>query len=158
MTDTPEHLTKRLLEEGEKTIAFFRALPPGQWEVQVYAEGMCWNVQQVLAHFVSTENSLARLVANIQAGGAGAPVDFNIDAYNERKVAELRAASTAELIDRFAAQRRQTADLVARLQPEDLSRAGRHPFLGVAPLEEIIKLIYRHNGIHLRDVRKVIKV
>ncbi len=158
MTDTPEHLTKRLLEEGEKILAFFQALSPDRWDQQVYTEGSHWTVRQVLAHFVAAEYSLARLVANIQAGGAGAPQDFNIDAYNERKVAELGETSPQVLMERFSRQRRQTADQVARIPPEDLSRTGRHPFLGVIPLEEIVKLIYRHNGIHVREVRKVIKV
>jgi hypothetical protein len=42
------------------------------------------------------------------------------------------------------------------MQPADLERIGRHPFLGVAPLVEMIKLVYRHNGIHIRDARKLV--
>jgi hypothetical protein len=35
-----------------------------------------------------------------------------------------------------------------------LLHQGRHPFLGRAPLSEIIKIIYRHNQIHLREIRQ----
>jgi hypothetical protein len=156
MIDTPQHLTQRLVEEGEKTLAFFQSLSPALWNIQVYTEGSCWNVKQVLAHFVSAEDSLAKLIANIQSGGDGTPEDFNLNAYNERKVAALDQASPISLIELFSSQRKQTVDLVSRMAPVDLIQTGRHPFLGMTTLEEIIKLIYRHNGIHIREIRKVI--
>ena len=81
---------------------------------------------------------------------------INIDAYNQRKVAQLEKASTEELLNSYKLARLKNVEIVSRLQPEDLQRTGRHPFLGVATLEDIIKLIYRHNQIHLRDVRKLL--
>ena len=48
------------------------------------------------------------------------------------------------------------ATVVAHMTPEDLPKVGRHPFLGAAPLEDIIKLLYRHNQIHQRDVRRLL--
>lgn len=156
MTDTPDHLANKLLTEGEKTVAFFRTITSEQWAQQVYTEGSGWTVQQVLAHFVAAEKSLYRLITNILEGGGGSPPDFALDTYNERKVVELQEASPRELMERFVASRQETANLVRSMQPEDLARTGRHPFLGMTPLEDIIKLIYRHNGIHIREVRSKI--
>jgi len=156
MTDTSEHLALRLRDEGQKTIEFFGNLAPEQWDLTVYTEGTSWIVRQVLAHFVATESGMALLVKNILAGGPGSPEDFNLNDYNERRVAKLTGLSAGELIRRFAENREATAKLVARLTHADLQRAGRHPFLGVAPLEDIIKLMYRHTQIHQREIRKVL--
>ena len=60
------------------------------------------------------------------------------------------------LLAQYEELRRSNANLVSRMQPEDLARVGRHPFLGVASLEEIIKLLYRHNQIHQRDIRRAL--
>lgn len=155
MPDSPEFLVERLSQEGQRTLEFFRATRPDQWDKVVYTEGGQWTVRQVLAHFVATEGSIQRLLKNILDGGPGAPQDFNIDDYNERKVAAMLEATPLDLMEQFGVLRRQSVELVSGLTPQDLSRTGRHPFLGETDLAEIIKLLYRHNQIHQRDVRKV---
>jgi hypothetical protein len=111
----------------------------------------------VLAHFVASERGFYSLISDILSGGNGAPEDFRLNEYNERKVDELAAASTAELLSLYTAQRQKTCELVSGMSELDLLRTGRHPFLGVAPVEEMVKLIYRHNQIHLRDIRRLLK-
>ena len=154
MSDTPLSLSERLKSEGEKTLAFFRSLHPEQWEQQIYTEGSCWSTHQILAHFVATESSFNRLVTNILMGGSGAPGDFNIDAYNERKVGELAGVSRQDMFEMYAKYRQQNVTLVSQMQDADLQKKGRHPFLGIVELSGIIKLIYRHNQIHLREIRR----
>jgi hypothetical protein len=44
---------------------------------------------------------------------------------------------------------------VAGLSEADLQKTGRHPFLGETSLAEMIKMVYRHNQIHYRDLRKL---
>jgi hypothetical protein len=43
------------------------------------------------------------------------------------------------------------------MQPADLANTGRHPFLGWVAVEDIIKMLYRHDQIHLRDLRRLLK-
>jgi len=154
MPDTPEFLSERLRAEGAKTLVFFRALTLQQWEAPVYTEGAHWSVRQVLAHFVAAESGITRLVENILAGGKGTPEDFDLNAYNERKVEALKEAVPEALLEQFSQLREKTAMLVRGFQPDDLEKSGRHPWLGAAPLGEIVKLMYRHNQIHQRDIRK----
>ena len=156
MTETPTFLAERLRTEGEKSAEFFRKLSPDDWKKTIYTDGETWTLHEVLAHFVTSELSLCRLVENIASGGPGSSEDFNLDAYNARKVASLKEAQTEDLVTQFLSNRQKTAEVVAHLAAEDLERKGRHPFLGVAPLTEIIKIIYRHNQIHLREVRTVL--
>lgn len=154
MADTPQRLVDRLLEEGKKTCQFFESLPASDWDLQVYSDGGQWRIRQILAHFVAAEASLQKLVKNILDGGEGTPLDFDLNRFNESRVGRLEGTLPSELLIEFFQLRQQTAQLVGQISPEDLQRTGRHPFLGVASLEEIIKLMYRHNQIHQRDIRK----
>jgi hypothetical protein len=149
-------ICRRLAEEGEAALAFFRKLEEVQWERQVYSEGSCWTIRQVLCHFVSAEDALLRLAGNILDGGAGAPAGFEIDDFNEREVGGMADRPLADLLAEFARLRAETAALVARIDEADLDREGRHPFFGRSSLEKLFKLVYRHNMIHLRDVRRVL--
>jgi len=49
--------------------------------------------------------------------------------------------------------REKMATWVESLDEADLAKEGRHPFLGETTVEEMIKLVYRHNQIHYRDMR-----
>ncbi len=155
MPNNPQHLVSRLTDVGLNTVAFFQDLTPEQWLCTVYSQGDCWTARQVLAHFVATEAAIRLLVEDIVSGGAGASEGFDIDAFNEREVESLREVSPAELLRRFTAQRQANACLVGSLQPGDLLKIGRHPFLGLTSVEEIIKMLYRHNQIHVREMRQV---
>jgi hypothetical protein len=89
-------------------------------------------------------------------GGAGVGEDFDINSYNERKVDALQGTPVGPLLDQFRLARQASAALVSGLAASDLNKTGRHPFLGVAPVGEIVMLIYRHNQIHQRDIRKTL--
>ena len=156
MTETPERLVERLQAEGEKSLDFFQALTPQQWEMTVYSEGTDWTLRVLLSHFVSTELGFHAMIEDILAGGMGAPEGFDIDRFNAQKAQEMSAIPWQALLEQFAAARQSSIDLVKRMRLEDLQRSGRHPFLGVVPLEDILKLLYRHNQIHQRDARKLL--
>ena len=156
MPDTPVFLANRLEKEGKKTLAFFQALTSEQWDQIVYTSGSPWSARDVLAHFVSSEHGFGLLVNNIANGGSGTAEDFDLDDYNEEEVVALKRVRQTELMNRFVSNRQKTVDIVAGLDQDDLARTGQHPFLGVAPLADIIKLIYRHNQIHQRELRKLL--
>jgi len=155
-TFTPTQLAERLQSEGEKTVEFFKAIPSDKWHEQTYADGEHWNIHQILTHITQAEDSVSRLVAHIIGGGAGTPEDFDLDAYNHRKVKEMEVDSPENLITRFAERRACTVSVVAKLKETDLQKTGRHAFLGLAPVEEMLKLMYRHTQLHQRDIRKLL--
>ncbi len=154
MPESPAFLSERLKTEGEKTSAFFSALSPEQWQMVVYTEGGDWTVRNLLAHLVMAEKGFLKLFADICAGGPGASADFDIDRYNasqQQKTAEL---TPAELLTQFRATRAEMMTLVASFTVADLEKQGRHPFLGQTTLAEMVKMVYRHNQLHQRDLRK----
>ncbi len=150
-------LSQKLHAEGEKTLAFFRALQPEDWTRRIYSDGADWMVRDILAHITAAENSIRRLIRALLEEGRQLPEGFDLDAYNRRKVEEMAGISPQELLERFAGQRARTVRLAAELSAADLLRVGRHPFLGEARVEDMLKLMYRHVQIHQRDIRRALK-
>ncbi len=157
MGDRLELITRRLRDEGDKMSLFFRALQPADWELQIYPGDMGepWSLRHLLAHQLSAERGFHLLALGILQGGEGSPVGMNIDAFNAREVIGLENRSPAGLLDSLLAARQQNIDLLQSLAEADLDREGRHPFFGWTTLEKLFKLIYRHNMLHIRDVKRV---
>jgi len=155
MPESPAFFAERLRAEGERIAAYFAALTGDQWEQVVYTEGAEWKVRDVLAHFVSVEKSILKLFENIRSGGGGASEDFSVDRFNVSQVSKLADTSPADLLVQFKEARAGMIAWVSDLSESDLQKTGRHPFLGVTALGEMIKMVYRHNQIHLRDMRHV---
>jgi hypothetical protein len=158
MPTRKELILTRLTEEGAKTAAFFRTLPPKHWKQQVYMVGPEWGAHDILCHFISVERTLAIYYGDLAKGGTGVPRDFDIDAFNAREVKALRNANhTPEsLIEQFEHQRQATVTLVQTLADSDFDRIGFHPWFGDTPLENMLKLVYRHTMLHIRDLNKAI--
>jgi len=155
MTSQPEihHLRQRLTDEGNKVADFFAGLPPQAWDHPVYSTGSQWRVRQVLAHFVSAERGYLHYMRDTVDGGPGVPRDFDIDAFNAAQVAALEGLSTPQLLEGFRQVRGQTATFIENLEATDLDRIGYHPWFGEESLRFLLKLIYRHPMLHVRDVR-----
>ena len=63
---------------------------------------------------------------------------------------------TLELLEVFKAVRKDMIIWVLGIGESDLERNGRHPFLGLTTLREMIKMVYLHDQIHLRDIKRVL--
>ncbi len=124
---------------------------------RLYARVRCGLLHHLLAHFVSAEQALKLLIEDVYAGGAGAPEDFDIDGFNAGEVAEMVRRTPQELLQEFELSRRACVALVRKMQAADLEKSGRHPFLGWVAVEDMIKMLYRHDQIHLRDLRRLLK-
>lgn len=157
MATSAEKLAQRLRSEGEKIATFFARLGPQDWERPVYSDGELWRVRDVLAHFVASERGFLRLLQNVSEGGPGASPDFSIDEYNRKQVSALAGSSPQELLSAWQESRAATVRWVAERSQEDLARVGRHPFLGETTLAEMIKMIYLHNQMHYRDLRRLME-
>jgi hypothetical protein len=152
------HIRSRLTFEGEKVARFFESLSSTDWDQQVYTTGSRWQVRQVLAHFISAEQAYQKYIADVLNGGSGAPRDLDIDAFNEAETPVLSANPKEELIARYRQARADTLRLTDGLEEADLTRPGYHPWFGEKELGWYLKLLYRHNSMHLKDVHKAIEI
>jgi hypothetical protein len=157
MPNRKDLILKRLAEEGQKTVAYFRTLSDAEQAQQVYTTGPEWRARDLIAHLVSTERTLVGYARSFLSGGPGVPEDFDIDAYNAEQTAALSANSVPDLLQAFETTRAETLGLAQDMAEADLDRVTFHPWLGHAPLEQILKLLYRHAMLHERDARKAIE-
>ena len=150
-------LADKLKTEGEKFISFFSELNESQWRQEVYTEGEMWTIRNVLSHFVTSERGLVKLFEQIRQGGAGAADDFSIDRYNASQQAKTKDLSPVELLEQYKDVRANSVAWVSGLKDEELEIKGRHPFLGETVLREMVKMLYIHNQLHYRDLKKSLK-
>ena len=150
-------LAEKLKSEGEKIVAIFSDIKDDQWQMEVYTEGTTWTIRNVLSHFVTSERGLIKLFEQIRQGGAGAAEDFSIDRYNAAMQERTKSASPHELMEQYKEVRANAIQWVSSLKESELEITGRHPFLGQTAIREMIKMLYIHNQLHYRDMKKALK-
>lgn len=150
-------LANKLRSEGEKFFALFAGLTDEQWQLEVYTEGETWTIRNVLSHFVTSERGLVKLFERIRVSGEGAAEDFSIDRYNAAQQQKTKDLSPQDLLEQYKAIRSDSVAWTLSLDESDLEKQGRHPFLGMTTLREMIKMLYLHNQTHYRDMKKVLK-
>jgi hypothetical protein len=152
----PELIQKRLRDEGDKLLTLFGSLTPAQWQTVVYIDSMTWTIKDVLAHQIAAEREFQFYGRDVLNGGRGAPEDFVLNEFNNRSVAAQADRTTAQLIEDFRSVRQDSIELVTLVRPDQFAWQGRHPFFGLIAMEDFFKLIYRHNMLHVRDIRHVL--
>jgi uncharacterized damage-inducible protein DinB len=150
-------LADKLESEGEKFYALFAGLTDDQWQAEVYTEGETWTLRNVLAHFVTSERGLVKLFERIRQTGEGSSDDFSIDRYNAAQQQKTKDLSPQELLEQYKAVRADSVAWTLSISELDLEKQGRHPFIGMTSIREMIKMLYLHNQMHYRDMKKVLK-
>ena len=150
---TPTFLIDRLAETGRSTHAFFASLSDADLARTVYTDPD-WTARDILAHLITTEREIRPLILSISRGEPGAPQGFDIDAANARLLEALRGLSVPELLSTWTTERAATITAYGALDESALGRRGRHPFLGETEVVDMIQLMYRHEMLHVRDVRR----
>lgn len=150
-------LAEKLKIEGERMYAFFADLTDDQWDKEVYTEGTTWSIRNVLSHYVTSERGLVQLFERIRATGEGAADDFSIDRYNASQQEKTKDLLPADLLEQYKQVRAESIRWVGGLKDEELDIQGRHPFLGETVIREMVKMLYLHNQLHYRDVKRALK-
>lgn len=156
MPETAE-LAEKLKTEGERMLTFFSELTVDQWAKEVYTEGTTWSIRNVLSHFVTSERGLIKLFERIRTIGEGASEDFSIDRYNAVQQEKSKELAPADLLEQYKQVRAESVRWVSGLKDEELEIKGRHPFLGETVIREMVKMLYLHNQLHYRDVKRALK-
>lgn len=149
-------LLERLEHEGQQASDFFLQLEENDWTVQIYSDDDVWTAHQILAHFVSIERSFQWLIDNILSGGPGTPKEFDLDRFNKEQVSTLQDLSRQELLAAFQTERAATLSQTSRYHPDDLLKEGNHPYFGQSSVEDLLRLLYRHNKLHIREIRRTL--
>ena len=152
-----DELAEKLKSEGEKFSVLFAGLTDEQWGSEIYTEGETWTIRNVLSHFVTSERGLLKLFERIRTTGEGSSEDFSIDRYNAAQQQRTKELSSQELLEQYKAIRADAIAWTLSLSEDELEKQGRHPFLGMTTIREMLKMLYIHNLTHYRDMKKVLK-
>jgi len=150
-------LAEKLKSEGEKFVTIFAGLSDEQWQTEVYTEGTTWTIRNVLSHLVTSERGLVKLFEQIRQGGTGSSEEFSIDCYNASMQARTKHSTPLELLEQYKSVRAESIAWVLGLKESELALTGRDPFLGPTVIREMIKMVYLHNQLHYRDMKKALK-
>lgn len=150
-------LAEKLRSEGDRFVSIFSGLTDDQWNQEIYTEGATWTIRHVLSHFVTSERGLIKLFEQIRQGGNGAADDFSIDRYNAAMQEKTKELPAPELLEQYKKVRDNSIAWVSSLKDEELEIMGRHPFLQMTTIREMIKMLYIHNMTHYRDMKKAMK-
>ena len=157
MSSEITELAEKLKLEGEKIYSIFSDFTDNQWNAEVYTEGTTWTIRNILSHLVTSERGLIKLFEQIRQGGEGSSLDFSIDRYNASMQARSKDLSVVELLNQYKEIRANSIAWISSLKDDELEIMGRHPFLGLTTIREMIKMLYIHNQTHYRDMKKVLK-
>lgn len=152
-----QFIKNRLIGEGAKIHEYFSNLPESVWDKPIYENSGIWSVKSIFAHLVSSEKEFLILFKDIKLGKAGVEENFDIDKFNNDQEIVNKKVPYSDLLNDFLAIRENMVSFVNSLSDDDLLKTGRHPFLGQSTLAEMLKLIYRHDQLHLHDIKKMIK-
>ena len=148
-------LADKLLSEGERTLTYFRNLPADARHMPLYIDGTTWTVRDAFEHLVISEESLQLLFEQVARAGLGVDEGFSTDQFNAEHTGDLAALSWDGLQARYMTTRQRTAAFTRGLSDAQLAIRARHPALADATLEEMLKLIYLHHSMHMRDIKRI---
>lgn len=152
MTERTEFLKKRLTAAQNEMLAVLDQIGD-HWEAPVYADGAAWNARQVMIHLAEAEEGLfGQMKAIVETGQSTVPDDFDLERYNKRSVEKRNHMTADEAREAQAAARAAMLAWVDTLTDEDLQKQGRHPFIGIIPIDMYLRVIARHQKDHAADI------
>lgn len=134
--------------------ALLRALPPHRWQAREAPEA--WTPRDVLAHlcWCEIDDWMPRVERILREGASRPFAPFD----REGGVARYAGWSGEQLLDEFAARRRQSLEALVAcdLRPADLTREGRHPELGTVTLGQLLATWTTHDLGHLAQIARTL--
>ena len=117
-----------------------------------------WSANECVGHLIEADRrGFAGRIRQILAA-ADAAVRPDLETWDPPAVAEARhdrRRDGAELAAEFASLRADGVELVRRLRPADLARAGVHPEVGPLRVDELLGEWVHHDRNHVRQLLAV---
>jgi hypothetical protein len=117
-----------------------------------------WTIREMLTHLVNAEEDHVAVIRAITEGHTDRlPTEIDMNAHNERRVAERQGWTLPQIVRALADQRQNTVALFASLSAEKLALSGRHPVLGERTVDEIFRFIVLHERLHAQEIAAFLK-
>jgi len=152
-----EGIKARLTATREQLLATLDELTDEQWYGAAYSEESGdWKVLDILRHVTDSERGMTALMAQLKAGGSGVSDDFDLNRWNRRVVEKLQSKTAADLRAALIENRAALFAFIDTLDEEDWEKKGRHASGHILTIEQVCKLIARHERDHLAELRTAV--
>jgi hypothetical protein len=160
MRSRNEQLKQRLTHQRRVLLDFLAELDEADWQTAVFPHDVevdpPWTVADLVRHLADAEQSMTRLMMLIRDGGEGVPADFDLNRWNNSRLAKNRQKSPADVLAEMATHRTALFEFIDSLAEADLAKAGRHGQGTIMTIDQICVLIAGHDKLHLGDIKQVI--
>jgi len=152
-----EGIKARLTATREQLLATLDELTDEQWYGAAYSEESGdWKVLDILRHVTDSERGMTALMAQLKAGGSGVSDDFDLNRWNRRVVEKLQSKTAADMRAALIENRAALFAFIDTLDEEDWEKKGRHASGHILTIEQVCKLIARHERDHLAELRTAV--
>lgn len=155
MSNPAHRILPRIEATREELLAFVDGLDEAvlAW----HPPGGGWSIRENLAHLADAEHGHRRFAQAVLAGQPVRIEGFDLDRWNEERVARREGQSVGEILDALRAERQETLALVSTIPPGAWEKRGDHPALGELSVQQVIKVIGVHERMHLREMRQLLE-
>lgn len=155
-----EQLKQRLTHQRRVLLDLLAELDETDWQTAVFPDDVeadpPWTVADLVRHLADAEQSMTRLMMLIRDGGEGVPPDFDLNRWNNSRLAKNRQKSPAETMAEMETGRTTLFGFIDSLSQTDLAKAGRHGRGTIMTIDQICILIAGHDKLHMGDIKSVI--
>lgn len=151
--DQVQQIEERLAAARGKLLASVDGLPEAAWDWQP-ADGR-WSVRLTLAHVGSAHWSHLEVARRIAEGRTVALTGFELDEWNEARVAERAGWTREQVLADLQAAQQATSAFLSNLDAQTLEARGTHPVLGKVDVGQALRVIALHDSLHRRDILKL---
>jgi uncharacterized damage-inducible protein DinB len=153
--DEVQQIEKRLASSRGKLLASVEGLDEAAWGWRP-ADGR-WSVRLSLAHVGSAHWSHLEVARRVAAGETVDLPGFELDEWNEARVAERAGWTTEQVLADLQAAQQATFAFMAELDAEKLEARGAHPALGEISVGQALRTIALHDSLHRREILKLLR-
>jgi len=143
-------IEEKLASARGKLLAAVDELDEAEWGWQP-GDGR-WSARLTLAHVGSAHWSHLEVARRILARETLDLPDFELDRWNEARVAERAGWTTEQVLADLRAAQEATFAFTAGLDAPKLDARGTHPVLGEVSVGQVLRIIALHDSLHRRDV------
>ena len=116
-----------------------------------------WSIRDNLTHLADAERAHRRFVEAVLASRSTRLEGFDLNRWNEERVARRAAQSVEEILDDLRTQRQETLALIDAIPPDAWDNEGDHPALGRVSVGQVVKVIGVHERMHLKEIRRLLE-
>jgi len=153
--DQIRQIGEKMDSARNKLLAAVEGLDDAAWDWQP-GDGR-WSVRLTLAHVGSAHWSHLEVARSLVAGGTIDLPEFELDEWNEARVAERADWSPGKILADLKVAQEATLAFVAGLEAKDLETRGAHPALGEVSAGQVLRVIALHDSMHRRDILELLR-